>query len=175
MPTVNFQRIDLDCLYPPFLEKLLDVIAKCEARGARYIAISGFRTYGEQMALWAKGRTVANVDATPAKPLGNPVTNAKGGQSAHNFGVAVDFAFDKDLKRPGLQPGWALADYKILIEEVERAGLHSGHGYRDHPHVSWPGLITATDLVSLRARWEDPATQKMPMLVDRLREIWKVL
>ena len=42
--------------------------------------ISGTRTYAEQDALYAQGRSVE----------GTVVTNAKGGQSNHNFGVAVD-------------------------------------------------------------------------------------
>jgi peptidoglycan LD-endopeptidase CwlK len=42
--------------------------------------ISGFRTYAEQDALYAQGRT------TP----GNIVTNARAGYSNHNFGIAFD-------------------------------------------------------------------------------------
>jgi peptidoglycan LD-endopeptidase CwlK len=44
--------------------------------------ISGLRTYAEQDALYAQGRT---------KP-GSIVTNAKGGYSNHNFGIAFDIA-----------------------------------------------------------------------------------
>lgn len=40
----------------------------------------GFRTYAEQDAIYAKGRTTQ----------GNIVTNAKGGFSNHNFGLAFD-------------------------------------------------------------------------------------
>ena len=47
--------------------------------------ISGHRTWEEQDALYAKGRT---------KP-GKRVTNARGGYSNHNFGTAVDFAVFK--------------------------------------------------------------------------------
>jgi peptidoglycan L-alanyl-D-glutamate endopeptidase CwlK len=46
--------------------------------------IFGVRTVAEQDALYAQGRT---------KP-GKIVTNAKGGQSAHNFGLAVDIGPD---------------------------------------------------------------------------------
>lgn len=57
--------------------------AKREAAklGCDYIAINGTRTWEQQAALYAKGRT------TP----GPKVTNAKPGSSWHNFGVAVDF------------------------------------------------------------------------------------
>lgn len=48
--------------------------------------ISGTRSYAEQDALFAKGRTAP----------GDIVTNAKGGQSNHNFGIAWDIGLFKD-------------------------------------------------------------------------------
>lgn len=50
--------------------------------GTGYIVklIQGTRSYAEQDALYAKGRTAA----------GRKVTNARGGYSNHNFGVAFD-------------------------------------------------------------------------------------
>jgi peptidoglycan L-alanyl-D-glutamate endopeptidase CwlK len=49
--------------------------------GCSYILIGGNRTWEEQDALYAQGRT---------EP-GERVTMAKGGQSNHNFGIAGDF------------------------------------------------------------------------------------
>lgn len=48
--------------------------------GADYRAIDGTRTYAEQDVLFRKGRATA----------GSKVTNARGGYSNHNFGVALD-------------------------------------------------------------------------------------
>jgi peptidoglycan LD-endopeptidase CwlK len=165
MPAANFARLDLDLIYPMFLERVLNVIAACEARGARYVATHGFRTYGEQMALWSKGRTVK----------GKIVTNAKGGESAHNFGLAIDFVRDLDMKTKAVEPGWDAGHYDILAEEAEKAGLHSGRGYKDYPHISWPGYITATDLAPLKTRWELKETQGKYLMVDRLKEVWKAV
>ena len=159
MPTSNFRRIDLDLIYAPFLEKLLDVIAACNARGCTFVATHGYRTYGEQMALWAKGRIVR----------GPVVTNAKGGESSHNFGLAVDFVRDLDAK-PGVQPSWDDNDYLVLVEEAEKAGLHSGKGYKDYPHVSWPGYVTAVDLLPLHMAWEDA---KSVSTLERLKKVWQ--
>lgn len=50
--------------------------------GIKLRVIQGFRTYAEQNALYAQGRTTK----------GKKVTNAKGGQSNHNFGLAIDVA-----------------------------------------------------------------------------------
>ncbi|MFN9955955.1 MAG: M15 family metallopeptidase, partial [bacterium] len=48
--------------------------------------ISGLRSYAEQDALYAKGRTTA----------GPKVTNARAGFSNHNFGTAWDIGLFKD-------------------------------------------------------------------------------
>lgn len=52
--------------------------------------VSGFRSFDEQNALYEKGRT----------KIGNIVTNAKGGQSMHNYGVAIDYCFVGDEPYP---------------------------------------------------------------------------
>lgn len=164
MPTANFRRIDLDLIEPGFRLRVLDVIAACLERGYSYHATRGHDTYGAQMAIWAQGRT---------KP-GKIVTNAKGGQSAHNFGIAIDFVLDKDQKTQGIQPDWSAKAFSVLIEEVEKAGLHSGVQYNDRPHVSLPGYVTATDLLPLHLAWEKSADTGSDTLA-RLREVWKVL
>ena len=161
MPTGNFRRIDLDLIFPAFLEKVLDAISACNDRGCVYIATRGYDTYGAQMALWAQGRT---------KP-GPIVTRARGGESAHNFGLAIDFVRDIDIK-PGVQPSWAKKDYAVLIEEIEKRGLHSGHKYADVPHVSWPRYTTASDMQPLRDAWDKSGSGARGTL-ESLREVWK--
>jgi peptidoglycan L-alanyl-D-glutamate endopeptidase CwlK len=49
-------------------------------RGIAIEVVSGFRSYTEQTKLYAQGRT------SPGKP----VTDARAGESFHNFGLAVD-------------------------------------------------------------------------------------
>jgi len=56
-------------------------IAKCDAAGVDVLITSTYRDAESQNALYALGRTVA----------GRKVTNAKGGQSFHNWRVAFDF------------------------------------------------------------------------------------
>ena len=56
------------------------LVQKAALSGIKIKVISGLRTYAEQDALYAQGRT---------KP-GKIVTNAKGGYSNHNFGIAFD-------------------------------------------------------------------------------------
>lgn len=60
------------------------------------------RTYKEQNDLFALGRTVANPNGKTAKrPFGSKVTNARGGQSYHNFGLAFDIVLLKDTEGTG--------------------------------------------------------------------------
>jgi len=72
-------------IFRAFLAEAMNLAAKS---GCLYVAISGNRSYAEQDALYAKGRTTA----------GPKVTNAKGGQSNHNFGIALDFGVFKATK-----------------------------------------------------------------------------
>lgn len=152
-------RVDLDLLYPPFVERLLELLAACRARGCDYYVTSGTRLWDEQRALhlaWLAGR-----GGRAAAP----------GQSAHQFGLAVDLTFDADPRRRGLQPGWRREDYAVLVEEAERLGLHSGASYQDFPHVSWPGFVRGRDLAPLRAAWL--TSEGMPL--QRLRAVWAAL
>lgn len=56
------------------------LVQKAAVNGINIKVISGLRTYAEQDALYAKGRTAP----------GPKVTNARGGYSNHNFGIAFD-------------------------------------------------------------------------------------
>ncbi len=74
--------------------------------GLGLLVTQGLRTWAEQDALYAKGRTIP--------PIGKlfVVTKARGGQSWHNFGLAFDIVVldalgknDWDISHPG----WATA------------------------------------------------------------------
>jgi len=68
-------------------QKAREFMRVCLGSGVPVKIISGNRTYADQAKLYAQGRTQS----------GNIVTNAKPGQSFHNFGVAFDVGvFDPD-------------------------------------------------------------------------------
>ncbi len=86
---VSIDRVAL--LHPNIREQVKALIQQAEEKLGQYAAIrivQGLRTFEEQDALYAQGRS---------KP-GNIVTNSRGGQSYHNYGLAIDFAilYDKD-------------------------------------------------------------------------------
>ncbi len=155
MPASQFLRIDLDKLYFPFLEKCFDVIADCKAEGHTYVATMGFRSYSEQEKLYAQGRS------TPGKV----VTKARGGESAHNFGIAIDFTHDSDPK-DGLQPDWDPKNYECLGRVAKLHGLVWGGDFGDMPHVQWPGYVTATQLKPLRDKFEQSGLRTVWALLD---------
>ncbi len=165
MPTELLQRVmkQLDYLYPPFLEKVLAVLAECRARGVDYYILGdgAYRSYAEQAKIYAQGRT------TP----GAIVTHARPGYSAHNYGLAVDCARDADLTRAGLQPRWGQTDYDLLGEVAQQHGLVWGGKFHrvDRPHIQWPGYVTGRELDLLRAVMLDP---KIPD-ADKLRRVWQ--
>lgn len=143
MPTELVSRLDLDQLYFPLVERVLEMLAACRARGADYFAVSGYRSDAEQKVLWTQGRTAPGLVVTQAKP----------GESAHNFGLAVDFCRDGHIDRRGLQQDYRPESYAILGEEARRVGLVWGGDFAhpDRPHVNWPGCTTKLDLAPLIA------------------------
>lgn len=66
-------------------------INTCKAAGIDIIITSTYRDFDSQNALYAVGRTVKGANVKASKPMGDTVTNAKAGQSFHNFKVAFDF------------------------------------------------------------------------------------
>ena len=77
----TYDKIQL--LHPMIREEVYKIINECNLKltGKAQVRITqGLRTFEEQDKLYAQGRTTE----------GKKVTNAKGGQSIHNYGTALD-------------------------------------------------------------------------------------
>ena len=70
------------------ITKIINECDKALTGRAKVRIAQGFRTFKEQDALYAQGRT----------KKGEVVTNSKGGQSVHNYGFAVDIVLIIDGK-----------------------------------------------------------------------------
>jgi peptidoglycan LD-endopeptidase CwlK len=70
----------LEDLHPLVVERARQFVELAQADGIEILVTSTLRTFEEQAELFAIGRT---------KP-GKKVTNAKAGESWHNFGLAFD-------------------------------------------------------------------------------------
>lgn len=119
------------------------LIERAYNAGVPIVITQGLRTIQEQNELYAQGRT---------KP-GQRVTNAKGGYSFHNFGVAIDFAL---LLPDGKSVSWDMrrdgnGNKKADWQEVARIGKDLGFewggdwtSFKDYPHFQMTfGLTTA--------------------------------
>jgi len=125
-------------VHPVLQERVTAFFAALEKQGYTPRIVQGLRTIEEQNALYAQGRT---------KP-GKIVTNAKGGQSWHNRGVAIDIAFIKSDTS---------IDFEVpehLAKLGEEAGLEWGgrwSSFQDKPHFQLPGLPSNPQTMSEEA------------------------
>jgi peptidoglycan L-alanyl-D-glutamate endopeptidase CwlK len=118
----------------------------CAQSGLAIMISEGLRTWEEQDAFYAKGRTVP--------PIGKRywVTKAKGGQSYHNFGLAFDIVVLDAVHKDGWDddhPGWAAA-----ARIGKQLGLEWGGdwaGFKDMPHYQWTGGLELGDCRELYA------------------------
>lgn len=113
-----------------------------------YKIISGTRTYAEQDALFKIGRTVEKDR--------KPVTNARGGESNHNFGIAWDVGifengkyFEGSNKREEKAYADLAAHIKENVPEVEWGGDWTK--FPDQPHYQ---LATGKTVAQIRALLE---------------------
>lgn len=123
-------------LHPSVRDEVRKIIEEINTKvltGQAKVRLSqGTRTWAEQNELYAKGRT---------KP-GPKVTNAKAGQSIHNYGLAVDFV----LIINGTQASWDTkkdfdkdqqSDWMEVVQVFKKYGWSWGGDWRtfkDMPH-----------------------------------------
>ena len=114
-----------------FVQVVLRLMANMQARGYSLVLVEGYRSPQRQDELAQSGRNV---------------TQARGGQSKHQYGLAVDLAPMQDGKVVlSEQDPWALAAYQAMGEEAEKLGLIWGGRwtFRDYGHVESPQKIPA--------------------------------
>ena len=144
MDTITLARIAL--LHPSIRKEVGDLINKANAlltSHSQIRIVQGLRTFPEQDALYAQGRT------TPGKKI----TNAKGGQSIHNYGLAIDFALliDNTTISWDLKKDWdgdKIPDWMEVVNVFKNAGYHWGGdwvSFKDYPHIEkrgdWKNLL----------------------------------
>jgi len=111
-------------LHPSIQPMAWEFLRKTFAEGFHLRITHGTRTIAEQNALWEQGR----------KRPGAIVTNARGGQSFHNFGLAFDVV---DTER-GYNINW-----DRLGDIARSVGLeHGDRGIVDRPHFQHRGGLT---------------------------------
>ncbi len=137
---VSVGRVAL--LHPKLRDEIASIIDVIEAKwqpNMKVRIVQGLRTIDEQNALYAQGRTKE----------GQIVTNAKGGSSYHNYGLAIDFAimYDKDNNGTFEALSWdvnydfdknGVSDWQEVVQPFKAAGYEWGGDWKsikDDPHL----------------------------------------
>lgn len=147
-------------VHPLVATKARQLIEQAYREGINVIITQGLRTVEEQNELYAQGRT---------KP-GKIVTNARGGYSYHNFGLAFDFAV---LNADG-SVNWNVdKKWKRVGALGKSLGLEWGGDwkkFKDYPHFQYTFGLSLTDL---RAGKRPPTTQKeVQQMKDDVKGHW---
>jgi peptidoglycan L-alanyl-D-glutamate endopeptidase CwlK len=141
--------IELSRVHPVLAQRAQGILDLAASEGYGLIVTQGLRTFAEQDALFSKGRRGIKGE--------RKVTNARGGQSYHNFGLATDFAFLVNGKI-----SWDEKLYKNIGRWAEAVGLEWGGNWKfvDLPHVqlknlpSYKVLLPIYQQGGLKAVWE---------------------
>lgn len=118
-------------------ESALELIKRAYKEGIYVQISSGFRSFADQNALYAQGRTKS----------GNVVTNARGGYSNHNFGLAIDYFLVSDDGNTAL---WTVNDkWRRVAAMGKELGFAWGgdwSSFRDYPHLEMTGGLSTAQL-----------------------------
>ena len=128
----------LDDLIPPARVRVQAFLDAAKAAGVDLLVTSTYRDNASQDALYAQGRT---------KP-GKLVTNAKAGQSWHNYRCAVDV-----VPIVAGKPRWDVKDE--VWQQVGKLGKAAGlewagdwKKFKEYPHFQYTGGLTLAQLQS---------------------------
>lgn len=146
MDKVSLQRIEK--LHPFVREEVKQIIAECDKAltGKAKVRITqGLRSFEEQEKLYAIGRITS----------GKKVTNAKAGQSIHNYGLAVDICLIIDGKTASWDTArdWdndGIADWYECVKIFAKYGWDWGGNwktFKDLPHFEKKTILTKKGLI----------------------------
>jgi peptidoglycan L-alanyl-D-glutamate endopeptidase CwlK len=128
----------LDDLIPPAKERVERFLSLCKDNDIDLLVTSTYRDNESQQALYEQGRTTA----------GKVVTNAKAGDSWHNWRCAVDVVPMVNGKPnwDGLHPVWD--QIGTLGEQAGLEWAGRWRTFKELAHFQYTGGLTLTDLKS---------------------------
>lgn len=129
---------DINELIPPAKKRVQAFLAAAKAQGIDLLVTSTYRDNASQNALYAQGRTT----------LGKVVTNARAGQSFHNYRCAVDVVPIRNGK-----PVWDAKDsvWQTVGALGKAAGLEwagDWKRFKEMAHFQYTGGLTLAQLQS---------------------------
>jgi peptidoglycan L-alanyl-D-glutamate endopeptidase CwlK len=148
----------LNLVVQPYAREL---VRRAAAKGIEVKVIGGFRSIDEQQRLFCQGRNIPECSGL-YKP-GPIVTNARGGYSNHNFGIAFDIGIFQGSRYLTDSP-----KYNEVGQIGKSIGLEWGGDWtsiRDRPHFqlrpSWAMHLSEKDMLK-ELRRRSAATPKIP-------------
>lgn len=124
------EALPITGLHPLVAENEKLLASKAVRRGIEIVITHGYRSSEEQDALFNQGRSSA----------GNIVTNARGGESYHNYGLAIDFA----LRTPEGDVVWDMerddngngkADWMEVVDLAKELDFTWGGDWANFPTI----------------------------------------
>lgn len=134
-----FNSRKIEDLHPAVAAMALNMLLECKKSGIELIITSTFRDRESQEALYAQGRTFP----------GPIVTNARGGESYHNYRLAFDVVPIKNGKPVWTTLGDGIELWKKVGEAGESVGLDWGGRFKkikDFSHFQASDGLTIIEL-----------------------------
>lgn len=152
---VNAETLPTE-LHPIVAEKVEILLEKTAEREITIRITDDYRSFEEQDKLYDKGRRTS----------GKVVTHSEGGESYHNFGLAVDFALQLEngdviwnTEYDG--NGNGQSDWFEVAEIAKELGFQWGgdwRGFKDYPHLQMDFGLTINNL-------QEGKRPKIPQLI----------
>jgi peptidoglycan LD-endopeptidase CwlK len=140
--------IKIKDLHPNIRAKAREFLNKAEKQGLKLRIVSGLRDFQEQAELYKMGRT-KKIDPITGKKI-DIVTNAKAGQSMHNYGLAIDVVSIVNGKED-----WENTDWKKVAQIGKSVGFEWGGNWKtfiDRPHFQ---MTFGNSLAQLQGKYKN--------------------
>lgn len=147
----NLEELGLDSarlltgMDPGVVRKMDELLGRTAAIGIKIVITDDFRSVEEQNKLYSQGRTSE----------GKIVTHAKGGESYHNYGLAIDFA----LKTKSGKIIWDMnadtngdgrKDWTQVVAIAKELGFEWGGDWTSFPDYPHPQLSYGLSIAELQ-------------------------
>jgi peptidoglycan L-alanyl-D-glutamate endopeptidase CwlK len=100
----------LESLYPPFREIIEKHLIKIQQENLNAYLFETYRSFDRQLELYSQGRKQNSNGQWNIVDKNKIITKALPGKSWHTYGLAVDYAFDGNTQKAGMQWTWDDAD-----------------------------------------------------------------
>ncbi|WLR52480.1 M15 family metallopeptidase [Bacillus tianshenii] len=139
---------NMGAVHPVVKQKAIQLIKQAYSEGILLQISSGLRSFEDQARIYGQGRKSFWYNG---KDYGNPsksvVSNAKPGQSVHNYGLAIDYCL---VSSDGQRALWTVNDkWKRVAAIGKSLGFSWGgdwENFKDYPHLQLTGGLTWQDL-----------------------------